>query len=1108
MAPNYSAIPTRSLSLLRSACLLAIATAGIGTAAGQAHPITEGTITACSGALLDSGGQGGGGYSNNENITATICPDVPGDAISLNFITFNLSTQGPNPIDRLAIFDGPSTASPSLGFYTGTELQGLVATATAFNTSGCLTVQFTSNANGTGIFAASISCFTPCEPPTAVATMSEPVPARICVGETVYFDGSLSHAAAGFNIAQYKWDFDDGSMDSTSGPLTSHTFAAAGEYLVQLYLTDDNDCHSINVVDLQVLVSTTPSFAGTANISHVCYGAEVDLTGVVTPVTWTGIPEANYGDGVYLPDDVGACFTSSLDFTQFDPGQTLTNVNDLLGVCVSMEHSFMGDLVISLSCPNNQSVIFHQQGGGGTFIGNALDGETDPPTPGECLNYCWTPTATNGTWVQNAGGAVLPPGDYASLNPMSALVGCPLNGSWTFQVCDFWGADDGFLCSWEIDFDPSIIPDITQFTPSIGTAYSDSVSWSGPAVQSDPNNPLIAHATPSAPGDYSYTLSVLDNFGCAYDTTITVTVDPPIPVQAGPDQTICNNAVQLNASTGVGGITYQWTPAEGLSNPNIPNPTAQVDNTTLYTVHAFPSGFPECATTDSVTVHLDPAVQPGQDTSIVVCASAPAFQLIDMLGGDPAPGGVWTDGAGNVVDGSFHPLTASPDTFTYTITSPNGCVGAAELAIAILPLTDPSCCGLIDAGPDTLVCTLSYPLRAMTAYPGMGEWVGPAGAVFSNTADPQATVTVPQTGTYLFYWHENDGVACDLWDSVQVTLTQPVAVDLALTDAICFEACDGTAQATVTGGIAPSGFVYTWSGGIAGTGDAVAPAICAGAYTLVVTDANGCADSAAFTIGEPPLLTIDSVWSVTTTCYGYCDGAAYLRDAEAIAYSFDGGAHYGPESMLDSACAGGYSVAIKNIDGCVGRSYIVVQEPPQVVAGFGWQPDPVMTDAPFVTFYNTSANATRYFWTFGELGASDEVTPGFGFPYKYGGTYPICLIAYDENLCADTLCQDLVVHDALTTYIPNAFTPDGNGTNDVLYLVHNTSEITDVEWQIFDRWGEVVFETNDPTIGWNGTYRNQGGKPLPIGTYAMRMRCRSSLTAEEKEYLGHVTLVR
>ncbi|MFN6114281.1 MAG: PKD domain-containing protein, partial [Flavobacteriales bacterium] len=295
-------------------------------------------LTACDGAIVDSGGEGGPGYGNNESHTATICPGIPGEGISLNFIMFNLSTAGPAPLDQLTVFDGDNTGAPVIGTYTGTELQGQIVFASATNPTGCLTLFFTSNANGTGTFAASITCYTPCIPPYAVAQMSEPAPALVCVGEDVTFDCSASTAAPGFNIVSRVWDFNDGS--TADGTVVQHSFSEPGDYLVQLTLTDDNGCTNTNLVDLLVLVGTTPLFNGTTPSLTVCEGATVDLTGIVTPVMWTGIPEVDFGDGVYLPDNVGSTFTSQVSNTYFSPGATLTNVNDLLSICVDMEHSF------------------------------------------------------------------------------------------------------------------------------------------------------------------------------------------------------------------------------------------------------------------------------------------------------------------------------------------------------------------------------------------------------------------------------------------------------------------------------------------------------------------------------------------------------------------------------------------------------------------------------------------------------------------------------------------------------------------------------------------------------------------------------------------------
>ena len=302
------------------------------------------------------------------------------------------------------------------------------------------------------------------------------------------FNGSASTAQPGYTIQQYLWNFDDGSVDSTSGPIVDHVFTDDGEHVVQLYVTDDNGCKNLNLVDLQVLVSTTPNFGFTSESQSTCFGETVTMVGNAQPVTWTGIPDANFGDGVFLPDDVGLPFTSSLTFEQFDPGQTVTSMSDIESICVEMEHTYMGDLVLQVICPNGQTVILHQQGGGGTYLGAPNDFDSnEAPIFGECWEYCWDPNATNGTWIENTGNTTqagtppnnsLNPGTYESVQPMTNLIGCPLNGEWTYQSTDLWGADNGFICSWSINFNPAIIPDVTQFTPVIG-ADADSSVWSG-----------------------------------------------------------------------------------------------------------------------------------------------------------------------------------------------------------------------------------------------------------------------------------------------------------------------------------------------------------------------------------------------------------------------------------------------------------------------------------------------------------------------------------------------------------------------------------------------------------------------------------------------------
>jgi gliding motility-associated-like protein len=543
---------------------------------GQSHTIVEPQVNACLGGFLDSGGEGASGYSDNEDFTSTICADGPGLGISLSFVLFNLSTDGSAPGDQLVIYDGPDVNAPIIGTYGPGQSPGNVS-ASFTNTSGCLTLHWTSNETGTGVWAASLFCEVPCDPPTAIATMSQPAPALICQGESLTFNASGSVPGAGHTIQQYLWNFDDGTLDSLTGAVITHTFQNPGEYVVQVTLSDEIGCNNNNLIDLVVRVSTTPIF-NFVDVTQYCFGQPVDLSVTTLPTEWTDLPANNLGDPEPLPDLQGVPFTTDIEYTIFPPGSTLVNVDQLESICVNMEHSYMGDLVIQLTCPNGQTVNLHEQGGGGTYLGGANDTDSGSDIQlGECWEYCWTPTATNGTWAENSefgitpnvtqGGtpvsAALTPGIYESVQPFSQLQGCPLNGTWTFTVTDLFAIDNGSICSWSLSFDPALYPDLTTFTPVLGTGSSDSTIWTGSGFTVDPGNPQSGVAIPTAVGPNTYSVSVTDNFGCTYsdDVTITVIPGPTSAWTATPPspQPVGTTTVFNDASTSNGSPVTHWT---------------------------------------------------------------------------------------------------------------------------------------------------------------------------------------------------------------------------------------------------------------------------------------------------------------------------------------------------------------------------------------------------------------------------------------------------------------------------------------------------------------------------------------------------------------------
>ena len=128
-----------------------------------------------------------------------------------------------------------------------------------------------------------------------------------------------------------------------------------------------------------VHVSNEPEWGISPLELDVCTGEEVNLEVVVEGQEYVLAPSVDFGGGLFIPDQVGECFTSELTFTQFIPGQTIDDASTALEeLFMNFEHSYMGDLTVSFICPNGQSVQVHNQGGAGTFLGIPVDNDADP----------------------------------------------------------------------------------------------------------------------------------------------------------------------------------------------------------------------------------------------------------------------------------------------------------------------------------------------------------------------------------------------------------------------------------------------------------------------------------------------------------------------------------------------------------------------------------------------------------------------------------------------------------------------------------------------------------------------------------------------------------
>jgi len=205
-----------------------------------------------------------------------------------------------------------------------------------------------------------------------------------------------------------------------------------------------------------------------AEEQEVCAGQLVEMRGLLSAEIQS---IGSYNQITYLPDGSGVNYETNILVEDMPAGSVYEGGAGFLEICVNMEHSYLGDLEMMLTCPNGTSVnIFNAYtgnglfpggtGGGGTYLGQALDNGNG--TPGVGWDYCFSDMATWGTLGNEYGdgntvpaggttpGNAMAPGTYLPEDSFAALIGCPLNGDWTITIRDNQGIDDGYIMFWGI----------------------------------------------------------------------------------------------------------------------------------------------------------------------------------------------------------------------------------------------------------------------------------------------------------------------------------------------------------------------------------------------------------------------------------------------------------------------------------------------------------------------------------------------------------------------------------------------------------------------------------------------------------------------------------
>ena len=818
-----------------------------------------------------------------------------------------------------------------------------------------------------------------------------------------------------------------------------------------------------------------------------------------------------HSERIFLPDGVpcgtmGCSYRSPVTFQDFNPNATITSVNDINYVRLNIEHSYIGDIYINITCPNGQKADIMRFGGrntsscygsipstsrgwldgnnvmGYTYFGLAhdysnstykCDSSANGNSPGVGWSYCWSSNTSNGYSYAhtsyNDDGIIYRSGHshngiidssnvaahtnfYHPDQNLSSLIGCPLNGTWYIEVVDGYSQDNGYIFEWEL----ALNEDLVNFDTCNVLTYE--IEGPGVTILTDSTFTITAPENLTHDSTVLYTYRVNTTCG-TLDSNVYLTFHPTY--YSNLDTVVCEQFVWR-------GNTYTFS-------------STFTNNTrTRY----------GCDSIDRMSVVVLPGYHLQQTVDIVENNLPYTFMGLDF--------------DGPVTDSLFADTTAM------------GCDSNMSFTLVVYPNVSTE---VYDS-----ICPSLLP------YSWNGQTLreeGDASVTLLTTHGADSTVTMhltvynPKDTTLVTEVVENDlpvtflGFPRD--DSFDTTLFFP---DI--------HGCDSAVNQqlvvyrnhayTYRRSVCDNQIPFTWDGHTFIQADSI---------TFTLPDCHG-ADSTVTLV-----LTVTPIYSVTvdtTVCDNKplsIDGRELrtsgthnivLRTADGCDSSITVNLTVNPHheiSLHDTICANSYytfgdntyshsGIYIYSTTNEYGCDSIVTLNL-SIVAGnlkasIRAIPTMVTPNDPDFNLYDCSANSTSRQWLIGAT-TSTERNLEYSYPQE-ADSLPIQLIAYSPEGCADT-AYTLILIDRSTMFLPNVFTPgqEQNNTWQPAFM-----DIEYLEFWIYNRQGLLVSHQEGIDSRWDGSHN---GQPCPQGSYVFNLKYRSQKRPNNLQSLtGTILLLR
>lgn len=617
----------------------------------------------------------------------------------------------------------------------------------------------------------------------------------------------------------------------------------------------------------------------------------------------------------------------------------------------------------------------------------------------------------------------------------------------------------------------------STLTANAGTG-TFTYNWSGPGIVG--SNTLSA-ITSSVGGTYSVTVTNTSN-GCVGTETISVasSTNAPTTVNTSPSTftlSCLTPSTSITASS-TGGTTYSWTaPGTGTILSGGSTATVSISGSGVYSVVATgTNGCSAAAATATMIADANtPAVTVSANTVSITCVSSTPGVTITPTSTVAITSYSWSPASG-ISSGSntTTPVFSTPGTYSCLVTASNGCTTTTFVTVAnnsVAPsATTPTIANISCANTSVDINPTYIPSSGLTY-----TWTG-TGIIGSAN---NSSVTVNQSGTYtVSVFDPVNGCSNTATMSVNGNTITPT-VTVSSTSSIGIGCSPTNSVIVLDASSTPSsGVTYSWS--TSATTQTISTTV-AGVYTVIVTDAsNGCSVSTQYSVtNNSTLPDVNSGANAVMPCGGATPTVELNGSSTTagVTYSWTGPGVISGASTATAVAnlPGTYTLSVTNpTTGCTATSTVLVSSgvptasfTSDVTSGFTPQA---------VVFTNTSIGAITYNWIFGD--GSTSTSTNTSNTYNAAGTYTVMLIA-SNGICSDTAYSVIVIQDGFTLEIPNVFTPNGDNIND--YFTITSTGVKNIELQIFNRWGQLMYSFTGARAAWDGI--TNIGEKATDGTY-------------------------